>query len=100
MAQELFAEKALNYFKQFLASALKLPAQKIDAQAPFEQYGIDSVMLPRAPREQAWRRLAQDLPLALLDTMIVEAKLADLPELAPKILKGQVRGRVVVDVGR
>jgi acrylyl-CoA reductase (NADPH) len=63
-------------------------------------YGIDSVMLPKAPREEAWRRLAQDLPLALLDTMIVEAKLADLPELAPKILKGQVRGRVVVDVGR
>ena len=61
-------------------------------------YGIDSVMLPKAPREEAWRRLAQDLPLALLDTMIVEAKLSDLPELAPKILKGQVRGRVVVDV--
>jgi acrylyl-CoA reductase (NADPH) len=63
-------------------------------------YGIDSVMLPKAPREEAWRRLAQDLPLALLDTMIVEAKLSDLPELAPKILKGHVRGRVVVDVNR
>jgi acrylyl-CoA reductase (NADPH) len=63
-------------------------------------YGIDSVMLPTAPREEAWRRLAQDLPLPLLDTMVVEAKLSDLPELAPKILKGQVRGRVVVDVNR
>src|SRR5262249_52212839 len=26
-------------------------------------YGIDSVMLPKAPREEAWRRLASDLPL-------------------------------------
>ncbi|MBV9836064.1 MAG: oxidoreductase [Alphaproteobacteria bacterium] len=60
--------------------------------------GIDSVMLPMAPRVEAWKRLATDLPLDKLDAMVVEAKLADLPALAPKILKGEVRGRVVVDV--
>ncbi|MBI1181047.1 MAG: acryloyl-CoA reductase [Alphaproteobacteria bacterium] len=61
-------------------------------------YGIDSVMLPMAPRLEAWKRLATDLPLAKLDEMIVEATLGDLPELGQKILKGGVRGRVVVDL--
>ncbi len=60
--------------------------------------GIESVMLPMAPRMEAWRRLATDLPLDKLDAMVVGATLADLPGLAPRILKGEVRGRVVVDV--
>jgi acrylyl-CoA reductase (NADPH) len=60
--------------------------------------GIESVMLPMAPRLEAWRRLASDLPMDKLDAMIVEAKLGDLPALAPRILGGQVRGRIVVDV--
>ena len=63
-------------------------------------YGIDSVMLPKAPREEAWRRLGNDLPLGKLDSTISEAGLGDLMGLAPKILKGEVRGRVVVDVNK
>jgi acrylyl-CoA reductase (NADPH) len=63
-------------------------------------YGIDSVMLPKAPREEAWRRLGTDLPLDKLDSTVSEAGLSDLMALAPKILKGEVRGRVVVDVSR
>jgi acrylyl-CoA reductase (NADPH) len=61
--------------------------------------GIDSVMCPMPQRREAWRRLARDLPLDKLDSMIVAAKLADLPRLAGEILKGQVRGRVVVETG-
>jgi acrylyl-CoA reductase (NADPH) len=60
--------------------------------------GIDSVMCPPARRQAAWARLARDLPLDLLDRMMVEAKLDDLPALATEILAGKVRGRVVVDV--
>jgi acrylyl-CoA reductase (NADPH) len=63
-------------------------------------YGIDSVMLPKAPREEAWRKLASDLPLDKLDSTVSEAGLSDLMSLAPKILKGGVRGRVVIDVTR
>lgn len=63
-------------------------------------YGIDSVMLPKAPREEAWRRLATDLPLEKLDSTVSEAGLGDLMALGPKILKGEVRGRVVVDVNK
>lgn len=63
-------------------------------------YGIDSVMLPMQPRQEAWDRLATDLPLDKLDAMTVEAGLGDVPQLALDILKGKVRGRVVVDVNR
>jgi len=63
-------------------------------------YGIDSVMLPMAPRQQAWKRLGSDLPLDRLDSTVSDAGLGDLMGLAPKILKGEVRGRVVVDVNR
>jgi acrylyl-CoA reductase (NADPH) len=63
-------------------------------------YGIDSVMLPKGPRQEAWRRLGTDLPLDKLDSTVSEAGLADLMGLAPRILKGEVRGRMVVDVNR
>ena len=60
--------------------------------------GIDSVMQPYDNRVRAWQRLASDLPMAKLDDMVHPAVLADLPELGAAILKGQVKGRVVVDV--
>ncbi len=63
-------------------------------------YGIDSVMMPKGPREEAWKRLATDLPLDRLDSTVSEAGLGDLAVLAPKILKGEIRGRVVVDVNK
>jgi len=60
--------------------------------------GIDSVMCPRDDRIAAWQRLAQDLPLEKLDRMTQTVPLSALPDLAPEILGGQVRGRIVVDV--
>ena len=60
--------------------------------------GIDSVMQPYQNRLKAWERLASDLPMDKLEAMITPASLSDLPRLGVDILKGQVRGRVVVDV--
>ena len=60
--------------------------------------GIDSVMQPYQNRLKAWERLASDLPMDKLEAMITPATLSDLPRLGAEILKGQVRGRVVVDV--
>nr|WP_205762449.1 MDR family oxidoreductase [Magnetospirillum aberrantis] len=62
--------------------------------------GIDSAQCPTPRRVAAWNRLAAEMPLDLLDAMTVEAGLSDLPALGGDILKGQVRGRVVVDVNR
>lgn len=60
--------------------------------------GIDSVMRPYSDRVRAWSRIARDLPMATLDSMVRPATLADLPDLGAAILKGQVQGRVLVDV--
>ena len=60
--------------------------------------GIDSVMQPYANRLRAWERLAKDLPMDKLETMIQPATLSELPKLGADILRGQVKGRVVVDV--
>ncbi|MEO1018359.1 MAG: MDR family oxidoreductase [Pseudomonadota bacterium] len=62
--------------------------------------GIDSVMQPYARRLAAWERIARDLPMDLLEGMIVEAKLEDVPRLGRDILAGKVRGRVVVDLAQ
>ena len=60
--------------------------------------GIDSVMCPIERRKTAWQRLTGDLPLEHLDAMTSVSGLGDLPALADDILKGQVRGRTVIDV--
>jgi acrylyl-CoA reductase (NADPH) len=83
-----------------LAQGMDLPA----SVAPFilrgvTLAGIDSVMAPRALREQAWARLAQDLDPALLETMVEEVTLADAPAAAQRLMAGQVRGRIVVKTG-
>ena len=82
-----------------LAGGASLPATVV----PFllrgvNLLGIDSVMRPYEDRVRAWGRIARDLPMDKLDGMIVPATLEDLPRLGAEILKGQVRGRVVVDV--
>lgn len=60
--------------------------------------GIDSVMRPYDDRVKAWARLVELFPFDKLDDMTSVKGLADLPELGRAILKGQVRGRVVIDV--
>ena len=82
-----------------LAGGAALPATVI----PFllrgvNLLGIDSVMQPYDNRVRAWGRIAKDLPMDKLEAMIQPATLSDLPGLGADILKGQVKGRVVVDV--
>ena len=60
--------------------------------------GIDSVLQPYENRLRAWERIARDLPMDKLEAMVQPAGLGDLPKLGADILKGQVKGRVVVDV--
>ena len=62
--------------------------------------GIDSVMCPRPERLEAWRRLGQDLDVSKLATISTEVGLTEVLPLSSKLLDGQVRGRVVVDVNR
>ena len=59
--------------------------------------GIDSNTCPKDRRLIAWDRLSKELPLDKLAAVTSSASLADVPELADKILQGQVRGRTVID---
>jgi acrylyl-CoA reductase (NADPH) len=82
-----------------LAQGLDLPG----SVAPFilrnvTLAGIDSVNTPREVRLEAWARLARDLDPGKLKSTVTEIGLADVPDVAAKILKGQVRGRTVVNV--
>ena len=61
-------------------------------------YGIDSVMCPLERRREAWKRLETDLDRQKLTAMTREIGLSDLIGVAPEILSGQVRGRIVVKV--
>ena len=60
--------------------------------------GIDSVMCPIGPRRAAWERLARDLDRAKLVEITNEIGLGQVIDVAPKILAGQVRGRIVVKI--
>jgi acrylyl-CoA reductase (NADPH) len=60
--------------------------------------GIDSVMCPIGPRKEAWTRLAKDLDHAKLAEITQEIGLDDVFDIGPKILAGQVRGRLVVKI--
>jgi acrylyl-CoA reductase (NADPH) len=83
-----------------LAQGLDLPM----SVAPFilrgiTLAGIDSVMAPKSKRVRAWARLASDLDRGMLAAMTETRPLLDVIALAPEILAGKVRGRVVLEVG-
>jgi acrylyl-CoA reductase (NADPH) len=82
-----------------LAGGMDLPA----SVAPFilrgvTLAGVDSVMAPRELRQQAWQRLTTDLDLTKLGQIAHEIGLNDVVAMASKLLDGQVRGRVVVNL--
>ncbi len=84
-----------------LAQGMDFPA----TVAPFilrgvTLYGINSVTTPRAKREMVWQRLAKDLPMDKLDAMTQEITLTRALTIAPEILAGKVRGRLVVNVNQ
>ncbi len=60
--------------------------------------GVDSVNAPMARREQAWARLAAELPADALTSMTTIEPMSRIEELAAAILAGETRGRVVIDV--
>jgi acrylyl-CoA reductase (NADPH) len=60
--------------------------------------GINSVECPRPQREAAWALLARDLDLDLLDSLTSAIRLDEAIDAGAAILRGELRGRTVVDV--
>lgn len=82
-----------------LAAGFKLPTTVM----PFilrnvRLQGVDSVMCPVARREEAWGRLQSQLPDSALGEISELISLDQVDEYANRIVNGQVRGRVVVDL--
>ena len=61
-------------------------------------FGIDSVMAPIQKRQVAWDRLARDLDISKLESMIQEISLEQVPQYAAELMAGQVTGRIVVKI--
>lgn len=84
-----------------LAQGMDLPA----SVAPFilrgvSLLGIDSVMRPKADRVAAWQKLSELLPESEMQSIAEVVGLEASIEVAGKLLKGEVTGRVVVDVNK
>jgi acrylyl-CoA reductase (NADPH) len=60
--------------------------------------GIESVRFPSPQRPDVWRRIAHDLPADRLEQMTEVHGLADVLDLSARIIKGDIRGRIVIDV--
>ena len=84
-----------------LAQGMDLPG----SVAPFilrgvTLVGIDSVMRPLKDRIEAWDRLAKVLDSNTLQQVATEIGLAQVCDTAQRLLDGQVRGRIVVNVNQ
>ncbi len=60
--------------------------------------GIDSVMASQERRQRAWNALAETLNREHLSNIYQVLPMTQVPELAPRIVDGEVRGRIVIDV--
>lgn len=58
--------------------------------------GIDSAECPHAVRAEVWAALAGPWKPRCLERLAREARLEELPELVAAILRGEIRGRVLV----
>jgi acrylyl-CoA reductase (NADPH) len=63
-------------------------------------YGINSVTVPKAKRIAAYEQLSALVDLKTLDAISHEISLGEAIQYADALMKGSVRGRVIVDVNR
>lgn len=62
--------------------------------------GIDSVYCPMETRQKTWQRLAGELKPSNLESFVQkEVTLDQLPDVLPTLLRGEARGRIVVNIG-
>jgi putative YhdH/YhfP family quinone oxidoreductase len=62
--------------------------------------GVDSVEVPMRARSMAWQKLAGDWQIDLDGDLVTECSLEELNPKIDRILKGEIRGRVVVDLNK
>ena len=63
-------------------------------------WGIDSVMVSKKRREFVWSEVKNLVDFNLLEKNTKIVNLNELLEISPKMLKGEISGRVLVDLGK
>ena len=62
--------------------------------------GVNSVDIPVGERLLVWQKLAQDWKLDLSSDLVSECSLEELSPKIDQILKGGIRGRIVINLSR
>ena len=60
--------------------------------------GIDSVMCPNEKRLKAWEQIAELIDEDMIQSISTCVNFSDAMESAERLLKGEIKGRVVVDI--
>ena len=60
--------------------------------------GVDCVYANKQKREKAWNLIEKTLDFKILDIIKNEKSLGDLKNLSEKIIKGEVKGRTLINV--
>ena len=60
--------------------------------------GVDCVYANKEKREKAWHLIEKTLDFKILDIIKNEKSLRDLKNLSEKIIKGEVKGRTLINV--
>ena len=63
-------------------------------------WGIDSVMISKKRREFIWSQVSNLIDFKLLEKQTKSVNLEELLNIFPKILKGEIAGRVLVDLNK
>ena len=63
-------------------------------------WGVDSIQVSMKRREFVWSQVEKLIDFKILDELVHEINMDELMNIFPKILKGQISGRVVVDVNK
>ena len=63
-------------------------------------WGIDSVMVSKKRREFVWSQVSELVDFKLLESDVVTVNLEKLLTIYPKMLKGEISGRVIVDLNK
>ena len=63
-------------------------------------WGIDSVMISKKRREFIWSQVAELIDFKFLEKYTRTVNLEELLNMFPKILKGEIAGRVLVDLNK
>ncbi len=85
-------EKTINFLKELVKDALKVPSDRIDALAPLEKYGIDSIMVMDITRS-----LEKEFGILSKTLMFEYQSIAELSEYFLKNHKKDLSGLFSID---